>query len=1064
MKKLRWLVLLVVLALVLPSVSLAAPSVPPDLEHASPISRARPVPPEVAAMFEGGMSIDEFVELTGQVPAALRDFVDKPVMVVLELDRAPMATYYAQQKAAGLSVQASALRLYESGLRDIQMQVERALPTSAKVVANYTAAYNGLMVQVPARDLAALRAIPHVVGVYRAPEHVPALGASVPLIGAPEVWEELGLDGDGVTIAVIDTGIDYTHAALGGSGNPADYAGNDPDIIEPGTFPTAKVIGGYDFAGTHYDASGNYGSPIPTPDEDPLDEHGHGTHVASIAAGIAAGDVMTGVAPMAKLIALKVFGQAGSTNLTMSAIDAATYSYLLYGYPQVINMSLGSDYGPNDPQDPDIVATNNASAAGIVVVASAGNAGDTPYIVGSPSTADSAISVAASTTGYATAPTINVVGSTAVTLTNIIYQPNAFDETEAHFTSSVKGPLTYVGTYTTTDTLCDISGWNGDELTGKIALIQRGGCAFSLKAYNAEQLGAIAAVIFNHTSGGNELVTMADSGDPNAIPAAFIGHDDGMNLVTANGQEVVIDAEDDVKVVENRYVPADSIGSFSSRGPRGFDSKLKPEITAPGVAIFAADMGSGSGGVSFNGTSMAAPHVAGVAALVAQAHPDWTSEQIKAVLMNTAVDLVDGSPIPRQGAGRVNARRAADTPVVAIGDEDLVSISDLLLSGEDTVVLTRTVTVKNADTIAHTFDLSWELQDGSLTPVDVALPADVTVPPMSETAFDVVFTFDMTSVPAGYWTTEEIFGYLVLTPRLYRLYFPLWLQGSYGMAQATIQASPAARLMAPEETLRVPFFFVPHPYSELTTLSAHTVITPEEMAVIELAASGPVAPDLWVYPGTITDTNESAQLDAGDIRMIGVDYGWPSGTYGDMLVVAIDAWDGWHTPQPYFAEFDMYLDVDEDGTDDFILFNWNYGAATGGDDTDEWLVFQVDLSNGMLYLASPYFIYTDYNTGFMEWYLPALWNGLDPVTNTDFDYFFVGWDYRGSPDDTVAASFDYARLPLIWAIVGGPTVLVMVEDLSGYQYSGEPGIMVVDYNGEPGVGQAYYYPLEVVVP
>ena len=1061
MRKLRWLMLLVVLALALPSVSLAAPSGPFDPGHASPVSRARPVPPEVVAMFEGGMSIDEFVELTGQVPAALRDFVDKPVMVVLELDRAPMATYYAQQKAAGQSVQAETLRLYQSGLMEIQAEVEQALPTSATVVAHYTAAYNGLMVQVPAKDLAALRAIPHVVGVYRAPEHVPALGASVPLIGATEAWEELGFDGDGVTIAVIDTGIDYTHAAFGGSGDPADYAGNDPDIIEPGTFPTAKVIAGYDFAGTDYDASGTYGPPIPTPDKDPLDEYGHGTHVASIAAGIAAGDVMTGVAPAAKLIALKVFGKAGSTNLTMSAIDAATYSYLLYGYPQVINMSLGSDYGPDDPLDPDIVATNNASAAGIVVVTSAGNAADVPYIVGSPSTADSAISVAASTTGYATAPTINVVGSTAMTLTNIIYQPNAFDEAAAHFTSSVKGPLAYVGAYTTTDTLCDISGWNGDELTGKVALIQRGGCAFSLKAYNAEQLGAIAAIIFNHASGGNELVTMADSGDPNAIPAAFIAHDDGVNLVTVNGQEVVIDAEDDVKMVENRYVPADSIGSFSSRGPRGFDSKLKPEVSAPGVAIFAADMGSGTGGVSFNGTSMAAPHVAGVAALVAQAHPDWTSEQIKAVLMNTAVDLVDGSPIPRQGAGRVDARRAADTPVVVVGDKALVSISDLLVTGEDTVVMSRTVSVENADTIAHTFDLSWELQPDSLTPVDVSLPAEITVPPESTATFDVVFTFDMTSVPTNYWATEEVFGYLVLTPRLYRLYFPLWLQGNYGVTQATVQAS-TARLMAPEETLRVPFFFAARPYSELTTLSAQTVITPDQVAVIELAASGPVDPDLWVYPGTITDTNEAMQLDAGDIRMIGVDYGWFDGDLGDMIMVGIDAWGGWHTPQPYFAEFDMYLDVDEDGTDDFILFNWNYGAATGGDDTDEWLVFQVDLSNGMLYLASPYLITTDYNTGFMEWYLPALWNGLDPATNTDFDYSFVGWDYRGSFDDTVMASFDYARPPFTWDVVGGPTVLVAIDDLSGYQYSGEPGIMVVDYNGEPGIGQAYYYPLEVV--
>ena len=168
-------------------------------------------------------------------------------------------------------------------------------------------------------------------------------------------------------------------------------------------------------------------------------------------------------------------------------------------------------------------------------------------------------------------------------------------------------------------------------------------------------------------------------------------------------------------------VAKDVIASFSSRGPRGTDSRLKPEITAPGGSIFAAVMGSGDGGTSMNGTSMAAPHVAGVAALMVQAHPDWTPEQIKAAMMNTAVDLVDGSPIPRQGAGRVDAYRAVNTPVVAVGDSDLVSISGFFASNKNSYVVTRPVTVYNSDTIAHTFDVDWEHQGASLTGLDCHL-------------------------------------------------------------------------------------------------------------------------------------------------------------------------------------------------------------------------------------------------------------------------------------------------------------------------------------------------------
>ena len=150
----------------------------------------------------------------------------------------------------------------------MQSQIEAL---GAQVVTHYTTVYNGFMVYASLNQVDALRQIPGVVGVHRAPQHVPALGTSVPLIRAPEVWDKLDYDGTDVVIAVIDTGIDYTHAVFGGSGDPADFDDNDPDMIEAGTFPTAKVIAGYDFAGTTYNAdpptppTSRFQFPIATP-------------------------------------------------------------------------------------------------------------------------------------------------------------------------------------------------------------------------------------------------------------------------------------------------------------------------------------------------------------------------------------------------------------------------------------------------------------------------------------------------------------------------------------------------------------------------------------------------------------------------------------------------------------------------------------------------------------------------------------------------------------------------------------------------------------------------------
>lgn len=1010
-----------------------------------PPSHLVEVPPEIVAEFADGMTVEEFIRRSGgRVPHALGPFVNRETAVIIELKSPPLAVKYA--KAVGI-MSAESQMTYLQQLKDEQARLEPQLQElGVRIISRYQKVYNGFLARVPLNKLAQVRALEGVKAVHRAPLHYPDLAASVPLIGADQVWSALGYDGEGVTVAVIDSGIDYYHVALGGSGDPDDYAADDHEIIEPGTFPTAKVIGGYDFAGPNYDASSDDPAlNTPQPDPDPIDGDGHGTHVASTTAGITVtGKIGPGVAPAALLYALKVFGEpAGSTNLVIDAIEWAmdpNGDGDMSDHVDVINMSLGANYGPADPNDPELVAVNNASALGVIVVAAAGNAGDTPYIHGTPAAADTAIAVAASTTGYTTGPTLGISGTTYTTQTNIIYQPPAFDNNTGHFTERVTATLAYVGNITTTDTLCSIGGIAENALSDKVALIQRGGCTFSTKVNNAAALGAVGAIIFNNAAGGNTRITMG--GDPVDIPAGFIARTDGLNLISAHGETVIVSAENEVQTLPDPYTPANSIATFSSRGPRGFDSMLKPDVTAPGVGIFAAAMGTGDGGVSYSGTSMATPHVAGAAALIRQAYPNWTPEQVKAALMNTAVDLVDDRRPPRQGAGRIDAYRAVSTDAIAVGDKDLVSLNWGVIPIEtDTYMSVKSVTLHNFVNATKVYSVTWSFGPGSGTAgVSLSVPPTVTVGPRGVAAVPVTLNIDATQVSSEFGELEEYYGYVVFTDT----------DGA---------------------TLRVPFYLIPRPYTVLTELASQTTFNyASEYAWFHLRHTGPISSSLWVYPVFAVDGNETGVADAGDVRLVGMDYGGTS-PYGDIFVPAINAWGAWHTPQPYFAEFDLYLDVDNDGEWDLVDFNWNDGAASGGTDTDRWVVVQVDLETEELSLASPYYIYTDYNTGFMEWYLPATRNGLGG-TDTDFRYQLFGFDYYGNPDVTPPGSFDYARPPFWWGWgtsypsdpgpYGRETVYAVgVDDLGGYLYSQPKGAMIVDYNGKPGRGQAYYWPLTV---
>ena len=202
--------------------------------------------------------------------------------------------------------------------------------------------------EVDAAALPRLAADADVASIRRVRDFMVDLSETVAYIGATAV-HDLGFDGTGIKVAVLDSGIDYLHAALGGSGDPVEYAANDPTVIEPGSFPTWKVVGGYDFVGGDwYSSEPGSGSPPEAPDPDPLDdgpEGGHGTHVADIIGGL------IGVAPGAGLYAVKVCSSVSTACSGMALIQGMDFALDPDGdgstadHVDIINMSLGSLYG-----------------------------------------------------------------------------------------------------------------------------------------------------------------------------------------------------------------------------------------------------------------------------------------------------------------------------------------------------------------------------------------------------------------------------------------------------------------------------------------------------------------------------------------------------------------------------------------------------------------------------------------------------------------------------------------------------------------------------------------------
>lgn len=898
--------------------------------------------------------------------------------------------------------------------------------SNATVVTQLSHVLNGAIINVNAADISRIEGLPQVQSVTLDQYGTLDNASSVPFIGAVAAWERAtGFTGDGIDIGIIDSGIDYLHTNFAGPGT--GYGSADTTTLDGSEF-NSKVVSGEDYVGDGWVA----GAPLVF-DPDPWDCNGHGTHVAGTAGGAgvnADGTTYTGpynattdfdnlrvgpgVAPEARLHALKIGDCTPSVSFAgaISAID----NYVIPNALDVVNNSYGGPYGT--PLEPLVLAFERATDAGVIMVGSAGNSGDAYFVNGDPNIANSNIAVASSVSDV----TYQGLAVTELANGNTTTEP-ASASVNGNPAIPPIGPMSLIPVGGTGGcTPSDYTGFTPGADEAAVIRWDDGTCGSVTRMTNAVNNGNVDGLVVITTDPADAPFILLSCGFnsggvvvTSSLPCVSVQASADYLYTSPGDYEVTFDG---TLTSSLNISLADTVSSFTSRGPviaAGGNVQLKPDVAAPGDLIFSAASGTGTEGVFLGGTSMAAPHVAGVAAVLHQAYPSYTPQQIKSLIMNTATnDLWTGNnqtgdnfAPPRIGAGRVDILNALQHRALAYSstNPEGVSVSFGVINAINPGTVSQNITVENTSSIRLTYNAIYtSYLDMNGATVSVS-PARISLQPGETAEVTVTLTYDPAQMdenslvdPTMSATQATGFGTL---PRNWHR-----------------EESGYVTFIGNGADLRVPVHAMPRPASErsvVTNPSAPGTIgsTSVDIEGAGVDTSGTLTPDQFSVVSRVSGFNAlvtlpndaftDATLDRGDIQHIGItsDYQAQLVIAGGDVATAISnttiyigftTYGEWSTHQPYDVLYDMYFDPEEDGSFQINVFNWDGAALFGLDFTDTPL--------NLLYDSGSFASTASFNNGFQattDMYpfnnnvvmvpILATWLGLSD-TNTDFSFDF----------------------------------------------------------------------------
>ncbi|OMH32270.1 hypothetical protein BGP79_07345 [Tersicoccus sp. Bi-70] len=887
--------------------------------------KASKISPRLASA-SGQISV--FVQFTGQgafdrtQPAAVKQGTQKPLAKAAEV-RAIRASITAAAQAAAGAARATTLYTTTNTIPGVALR----------------------------GDAAALRALAQQANVVKitplVTKRIDNKGTDIDT-RALDSWVQTKATGEGTTIAVIDTGLDYTHTDFGGQGTAAAFAAAKASpTIPAGSFDAAKFAGGYDLVGDDYDAdpSSSTYQPVPKPDANPLDCNGHGSHVAGTAAGYGVnsdGSTFTGdysalnaatvngmrigpgSAPKAKLVSLRVFGCNGSSDVVGEALDRVldpNGDGDFSDRAQIVNMSLGSDWSPTD--DPENAIVDNLTDQNILSVVASGNAGDSYDIGGSPGNAKSSLTVANSVGSQVTLDRVDVLAPSDVAgqaqgqySANFDY--NASTVTPEQLTGTVVLPANVA----TNKFGCQP--FPAGSLTGKWVWLQweeNGAfpCGSGVRFNNAKAAGATGVVL----DSPRDVFDAGIAGNT-TIPGVQLNRtsSDKLRAAATAGTLQVRLSPDYIGTADGPSGQKDQLNSSSSRGVHGSNGIIKPDIAAPGTLIGSAAVGSGNKPNVKTGTSMATPHVAGIAALVRGKYPFLTATQTKALVMNTAnhdVVTANGAVYGpnRVGSGRVDALDALNTPTYAFAAQDptLTSVSfGVLEVGTQPVTVTKNVTVRNNTTSPITYAAAYKASS-EVPGVAYSVPATVAVPAAGSATVPVTLTI---ANPAALAKSED--------PSL---------EATQSDIARQFMAEAAGRLTltaAGKPNLRVPVYASVKPVSAMSAGTVAFGANPTS-TLVPLSGRGNSQTGFGAIVGgfqlgassTKLPASAQPQRDVLDLQYVGANSSVPAvsaaGGNSDNALVnfGISTWA--NTPViSGGTEYDVEVDTNGDGKADFVTF------------------------------------------------------------------------------------------------------------------------------------------------